>query len=56
MDLEKDTQTKEASEQPFPTGEKRDACGAKADDVDPDNIIDFDENDAKDPQNWPLRY
>ena len=55
MDLEKDAQIEETAKQPIRTEEKNDAGDAKADDVDP-NIIDFDKNDPKDPQNWPPRY
>ena len=55
MDLEKDAQIEETAKQPMPTEENSDAGEAKADDVDP-NIIDFDTNDPRDPQNWPPRY
>ena len=61
MDLEKDTQVEEMATQPLSKEEFGDAsltCAVghtKPDDLDP-NIIDFDQNDPDDPQNWSSRY
>ena len=63
MDLEKDTQVEAVTAQPLSNEEKSETSDASPicaeSENTPDNnpnVVDFDQNDPEDPQNWSTRY